>query len=156
MAARQSAGLLLYRRRDGRIEVFLAHPGGPLWKNRDAGAWSIPKGELADGEDRLAAARREFAEETGAAIDGRFAALAPIRQRNGKVVHAWAVESDLALEGLASNTFALEWPPRSGRMQDFPEMDRYGWFPLAEARVKINEGQQPLLDGLESLLRRSA
>lgn len=156
MAARQSAGLLLYRRRAGGIEVFLAHPGGPLWKNRDAGAWSIPKGELADGEDRLAAARREFEEETGAAIDGTFAALPAIRQRNGKVVHAWAIERDLTLEGLASNTFDMEWPPRSGRMQAFPEMDRYGWFALDEARTRINESQRQLLDALESLLRASA
>jgi predicted NUDIX family NTP pyrophosphohydrolase len=156
MAARQSAGLLLYRRRAGGIEVFLAHPGGPLWKNRDAGAWSIPKGEFADGEDRLAAARREFEEETGAALDGRFSALAPITQRNGKVVHAWAIERDLDLEGLASNTFEMEWPPRSGRMQAFPEMDRYGWFALDEARTKINESQRQLLDALESLLRGSA
>lgn len=156
MAARQSAGLVLYRRRAGGIEVFLAHPGGPLWKNRDAGAWSIPKGEFEDGEDRLAAARREFEEETGAAIDGRFAMLAPIRQRNGKIVHAWAIEGDLALEGLASNTFEMEWPPRSGRRVAFPEMDRYGWFALVEARGKINESQRQLLDALESLLRASA
>jgi len=149
---RQSAGLVLHRTRNEILEVFLVHPGGPLWRNKDAGAWSIPKGEFAEGEDPLAAARREFEEETGARIDGRFAALAPIRQRGGKVVHAWAVEGDLALEGLASNTFAMEWPPRSGRMQSFPEVDRYGWFALDAAREKINEAQRAFLDELAVLL----
>src|SRR3982751_5894175 len=120
---RQSAGLLLHRSHDGMVEVFLVHPGGPVWRNKDAGAWSIPKGEFAEGDDPLAAARREFEEETGARIDGRFVALAPIRQRGGKVVHAWAVEGDVAPEGLTSNVFTMEWPPRSGRMQSFPEVD---------------------------------
>ena len=150
---RQSAGLLLHRVRAGIVEVFLVHPGGPLWKNKDAGAWSIPKGEFADGDDALAAARREFEEETGTRIEGRFVALAPVRQRGGKIVHAWAVEADLAPENLASNTFTLEWPPRSGRMQSFPEVDRYGWFALDEARAKINDGQRPLLDELATLAR---
>src|SRR4029078_10133522 len=117
------------------------------------GAWSIPKGEFAQGEDALAAARREFEEETGKRIDGTFVALAPVRQRGGKVVHAWAVEADLALDGLASNTVTFEWPPRSGRMQSFPEVDRYAWFALEEARVRINEGQRPLLDELAALSR---
>jgi predicted NUDIX family NTP pyrophosphohydrolase len=148
---RQSAGIVLHRVRDGSMQVFLVHPGGPLWKNKDAGAWSIPKGEFAQGEDALAVARREFEEETGIAIDGHFVALAPIRQRGGKVVHAWAVEGDVALAGLTSNTFTIEWPPRSGRMQSFPEVDRYAWFPLAEARSRINEAQRALLDELASL-----
>jgi predicted NUDIX family NTP pyrophosphohydrolase len=139
--------------RAGVVEVFLVHPGGPLWKNRDAGAWSIPKGEFSRDEDALAAARREFEEETGQRVDGRFVALSPVRQRGGKVVHAWALEADLALEGLVSNTFTAEWPPRSGRMQSFPEVDRYGWFPIDEARIRINEGQRPLLDEVAALAR---
>jgi predicted NUDIX family NTP pyrophosphohydrolase len=147
---RQSAGILLHRRRDGSIEVFLVHPGGPLWRNKDAGAWSIPKGEFVDGEDALAAARREFEEETGKSIDGDFVALTPIRQGGGKIVHAWAVEGDIALAGLVSNTFDIEWPPRSGRMQSFPEVDRYAWLGLDEARSKINEAQRALLDELAS------
>ena len=145
---RQSAGIVLHRARDGAIEVFLVHPGGPLWRNKDAGAWSIPKGEFAVGEDALAVARREFEEETGRSIAGDFVALAPIRQRGGKVVHAWAVEGDIPLAGLASNTFTIEWPPRSGRMQSFPEVDRYAWFTLDEARSKINEAQRAFLDEL--------
>jgi predicted NUDIX family NTP pyrophosphohydrolase len=142
---------VLHRTRDQVVEVFLVHPGGPLWRNKDAGAWSIPKGEFVDGEDALAAARREFFEETGRRIDGRFVALTPVRQRGGKVVHAWAVEGDIPLEGLASNTFAMEWPPRSGRMQSFPEVDRYAWFPLDEARLRINEAQRALVDELAAL-----
>ena len=148
---RQSAGLVLHRTRDRVLEVFLVHPGGPVWRNKDDGAWSIPKGEFAEGEDALAAARREFEEETGARIDGRFVALAPIRQRGGKHVHAWAVEGDLALEALASNTFTMEWPPRSGKFRSFPEVDRYAWFALGDARTKINEAQRALLDELASL-----
>jgi predicted NUDIX family NTP pyrophosphohydrolase len=147
---RQSAGILLHRARDGAIEVFLVHPGGPLWRNKDAGAWSIPKGEFAEGEDALAVARREFEEETGRSIAGDFVALTPIRQRGGKFVHAWAVEGDILLTGLASNTFTIEWPPRSGRMQSFPEVDRYAWFTLDEARSKINEAQRAFLDELAS------
>jgi predicted NUDIX family NTP pyrophosphohydrolase len=145
---RQSAGVLLHRTRAGELQVFLVHPGGPLWRNKDEGAWSIPKGEFTDGEDALAVARREFQEETGARVDGRFVALAPVRQRGGKLVHAWAVEGDIALEGLASNTFAMEWPPRSGRMQSFPEVDRYAWLALDEARAKITQAQRALLDEL--------
>ena len=148
---RQSAGLVLHRTRNDTLEIFLVHPGGPLWRNKDAGAWSIPKGEFVDGEDALAVARREFEEETGARIDGDFVALAPIRQRGGKIVHAWAVKGDIALDGLASNAFTMEWPPRSGRMQSFPEVDRYGWFSLDEARAKINEAQRALLDELATL-----
>jgi predicted NUDIX family NTP pyrophosphohydrolase len=148
---RQSAGLVLHRTRDEALEIFLVHPGGPLWRNKDAGAWSIPKGEFVEGEDALAVARREFEEETGRPIDGDFVALAPIRQRGGKLVHAWAVEGDIALQGLASNAFTIEWPPRSGKMQSFPEVDRYGWFALDEARTKINEAQRALLDELVTL-----
>lgn len=145
---RQSAGVLLHRTRDGLLEVFLVHPGGPLWRNKDAGAWSIPKGEFTEGEDALAVARREFLEETGTPIDGSFVALEPVRQRGGKRVHAWAVEGDIALDALTSNAFTMEWPPHSGKIQSFPEVDRYGWFALDDARAKINEAQRALLDEL--------
>ena len=148
---RQSAGLVLHRTRERTLEIFLVHPGGPFFRNKDAGAWSIPKGEFADGEDALAVARREFEEETGRRIDGRFVALAPVRQRGGKIVHAFAVEGDLALEGLASNAFTIEWPPRSGKMQSFPEVDRYGWFALGEARIKINDAQRSLVEQVAAL-----
>jgi predicted NUDIX family NTP pyrophosphohydrolase len=149
---RQSAGLLLYRRRGG-LEVFLVHPGGPFWAKKDAHAWSIPKGEFAPGEDPLGAAKREFAEETGLTPAGTFAALSPLRQPGGKVVHAWAIEGDCDPDAVKSNTFTLEWPPRSGRTQEFPEIDRAAWFPLAAAREKIHKGQAALLDELGRLLR---
>jgi predicted NUDIX family NTP pyrophosphohydrolase len=148
-----SAGLLLYRRRR-ELEVFLVHPGGPLWAKRDRGAWSIPKGEVLEGEDPLAAAKREFTEETGFEIDGTFRSLAPVEQPSGKVVHAWAVEGDCEPALLTSNRFTLEWPPRSGRMQEFPEIDRGAWFTLHEAREQILPGQAGLLDQLEGLLHR--
>jgi len=152
--AKQSAGVLLYRLRDATPEVFLVHPGGPFWAKKDAGAWSIPKGEAEAGEDLLACAQREFAEETGFALAGPFQPLAPIRQSGGKVVHAWALEGDCDTAAVKSNTFDLEWPPRSGRVQAFPEIDRAGWFGLAAAREKINPGQRGLLDALERLLAR--
>jgi len=147
-----SAGILLYRRGETGLEVFLVHPGGPFWAKQDDGAWSIPKGEIAEGEALLDAARREFREETGVAVDGSFRALAPVRQRGGKTVHAWAVEGDCDPAAIASNRFSLEWPPRSGRTQDFPEVDRAGWFDLAAARRKLNRGQLPLLDALARLV----
>jgi predicted NUDIX family NTP pyrophosphohydrolase len=149
--ARRSAGILLYRHRAGGLEVLLVHPGGPFWRNRDEGAWSIPKGEFDDHEDALAAARREFAEETGTAIDGEFVALAPHRQRSGKTVHAWAVEGDLDAAAVRSNSFSMEWPPKSGRTAEFPEVDRAAWFPIAEARKKLLPGQLPFLDQLEAI-----
>jgi predicted NUDIX family NTP pyrophosphohydrolase len=148
---KQSAGLLLYRRGD-ELEVFLVHPGGPFWAGKDAHAWSIPKGEFGVGEDPLSAARREFAEETGLPIDGTFVALTPVKQPGGKVVHAWAVEGDCDPAAVVSNSFTLEWPPRSGRMQAFPEIDRAAWFPVAVAREKIHKGQVALLDALETML----
>jgi predicted NUDIX family NTP pyrophosphohydrolase len=155
--AKQSAGLLLYRRRGGRVEVFLVHPGGPFWAKKDQHAWSIPKGEFAEDEDPLAAARREFAEETGLDVDavteGPLQPLAPCRQAGGKVVRAWAAAGDCDPAAIASNTFTLEWPPRSGRMQDFPEVDRAGWFDLATARDKLHKGQASLLDELTQRLR---
>jgi predicted NUDIX family NTP pyrophosphohydrolase len=151
MAAR-SAGTLVYRKRAGAIEVLLVHPGGPFWQKRDLGAWSIPKGEYVDGEDAEAAARREFTEETGWMIAGEMTALGDIRQKAGKTVTAFAAECDFDPATLASNSFEMEWPPRSGRVASFPEVDRAGWFALADAREKIIEGQRPLLDRLEELL----
>ena len=149
--ARTSGGILAYRVRDGALEVLLVHPGGPFWKHKDAGAWTIPKGEIADGEDPLAAARREFEEETGVAVEGAFVAMPPCRLRSGKTVVAWAVEADLDVAALRSNAFTIEWPPRSGTMAAFPEVDRYAWFGLAEAAERINPGQRPLLDALAAL-----
>jgi predicted NUDIX family NTP pyrophosphohydrolase len=155
-ASSQSAGILAFRRRgEAALEVLLVHPGGPFWKNKDAQAWSIPKGELGADEDPLAAARREFREELGFAADGDFVRLTPVRQRGGKTVHAFAVEADFDASQAKSNTFSMEWPPRSGRMQEFPEVDRAAWFPVGVALEKINPGQAPLLQQLsEHVLRR--
>jgi len=150
--ARQSAGLLLFRRPAGRLEVFLVHPGGPYWARKDLGAWSIPKGEFQAGEHALDAARREFREETGLEAAGSFLALKPVRQAGGKVVHAWAVEGDCDAASIRSNTFTLEWPPRSGRTVEFPEVDRAAWFGIPEARQRILPAQTPLLDQLEGLM----
>ena len=146
--ARRSAGLLLYRRRDGAVELLLVHPGGPFWARRDAGAWTIPKGECEPGEDPRACALREFEEELGVPAPTTLSELGSVRQRGGKVVTAWAAEGDLDTAAIRSNTFALEWPPRSGRMQEFPEVDRAQWFTLAEARERINPAQAGLLDRL--------
>jgi predicted NUDIX family NTP pyrophosphohydrolase len=148
----QSAGLLIYRRRDHDLEVLLAHPGGPFWARRDWGAWSIPKGELSPGEDPLVGARREVAEELGWTPSGDAIPLTPIVQKAGKVVHAWGMRGDWDTATLHSNTFELEWPRGSGRMQRFLEVDRAAWFTLAEARRRILPGQLPLLDELETLL----
>jgi predicted NUDIX family NTP pyrophosphohydrolase len=150
--AAKSAGTLVYRKRAEAIEVLLVHPGGPFWQKRDLGAWSIPKGEYADNEDAEAAARREFTEETGWMIAGEMTPLGDIRQKAGKTVTAFAAECDFDPATLASNSFEMEWPPRSGRVASFPEVDRAGWFSLADAREKIIEGQRPLLDRLEELL----
>jgi predicted NUDIX family NTP pyrophosphohydrolase len=152
--AKTSAGLLLYRQRPERLEVFLVHPGGPFWVRKDQGAWSIPKGEIATGEEPLAAARREFAEETGLSAEGEAIALTPIRQKGGKIVHAFALEGDADADAISSNRFVVEWPPRSGRRQEFPEVDRAGWFGLTEARQKLLESQHGLLDELADHLRR--
>ncbi len=148
-----SAGILMYRSRNNAIEVFLVHAGGPFFINKDAGAWSVPKGEIDKGEDSLAAARREFEEETGCRPEGTFVPLSPIKQRSGKTVVSWAVEGNCDAEAVKSNTFKLEWPPKSGRFQDFPEVDRAAWFTIEEARYKINPAQAPLLDELTSLVR---
>ena len=151
---KHSAGILLFRRTRGLLEVLLAHPGGPLWKNKDEGSWSIPKGEYGDDEDPLTAARREFLEETGVAVAGEFIPLGEIRQRSGKIVTAWALERDLDPAAIHSNTFSLIWPPRSGKLQEFPEIDRVEWFSFDAARSKINPAQAELLDRLEHHLRR--
>jgi predicted NUDIX family NTP pyrophosphohydrolase len=152
MVGKSSAGLLLYRIGEAATEVLLVHPGGPYWKNKDEGAWSIPKGEFLPEEDSLAAARRELFEETGVTIEGDSRALKPVRQPGGKIVHAWAVEADLDPATIVSNTFEIEWPPRSGRLQSFPEIDRGAWFSLPEARRKILRGQVPLLEELAQML----
>jgi predicted NUDIX family NTP pyrophosphohydrolase len=154
MARKTSAGLLLYRYR-GDLEVFLVHPGGPFWAKKDLGAWSLPKGEFSEGEDPLEAARREFTEETGFAVEGEFHRLEPVKQSGGKVVHAWAIEANCDDCKVRSNSFILEWPPKSGSMQEFPEVDRAGWFALPEARRRINSGQLGLLDQLASALEQN-
>ena len=145
---KQSAGLLLYRRNGNGIEVFLVHPGGPYWSKKDLGAWSIPKGEYRDGEEPLTAARREFLEETGFVVDGAFVALGSIRQTGGKIVSVWALEGDCDPERLVSNFCQMEWPPRSGRMIEIPEVDRGGWFSLSEAQARILPSQGPMLTRL--------
>jgi len=151
--ARVSAGLLPYRWRDGALEVFLVHPGGPFWAHKDDGAWSIAKGELAPHEAPLAAGRREFEEETGLAVAGDVIALTPIRQAGGKLVHAFAIEADLDPAAVRSNRFSMEWPPRSGERREFPEIDRAGWFGLEAARRKLLAGQISLLEDLCERLR---
>ena len=145
---KQSAGILLYRRGERNLEVFLVHPGGPFWARKDLGAWSIPKGEYADGEDALVAARREFHEETGFAIEGDFVALGTIRQAGGKLVSVWTLEGDCDPARLTSNRFQIEWPPRSGVMKEFPEVDRGAWFTVDEARERLLASQKPILDRL--------
>jgi predicted NUDIX family NTP pyrophosphohydrolase len=149
---RTSAGLLLYRRTPRGLEVLLVHPGGPFFARKDLGAWSIPKGEADDGEDLLAVAQRELAEETGFAATGSVRALGQVRQKGGKTVHAWAALGDADPSALRSNTFEIEWPPRSGRTGTFPEVDRAEWFDLAEARRRINPAQAAFLDALEATL----
>lgn len=145
----RSAGLLLFRLAGTKLEVLLVHPGGPFWAKKDEGAWSVPKGELDDREEPLAAAKREFEEELGTVPDGDFVPLQPVRQAGGKIVLAWALEADFDVSTMKSNTFRMEWPPRSGKMQDFPEVDRADWFAVADARRKLLAGQISLLDELE-------
>jgi len=150
---RRSAGLLLFRRRNGAVEVFLAHPGGPFWARKNLGAWTIPKGEYEPDEEPLAAARREFAEETGFAIDGEFLDLGTVTQNSGKIVSAWAIEGDCDPARLVSNFCQVEWPPRSRRMIDIPEVDRGAWFSLDEAYERIFTAQRRFLDALSRKLR---
>ena len=151
---KKSAGLLLYRRRGNKeVEVLLVRPGGPFWRNKDEGAWTVPKGEFSDDEEPLAAAKREFAEEMGSpAPSGDYLSLQPIKQKNGKIVHAWAVEGYFDPATLQSNTFTCEWPPKSGRIQDFPEVDRAEWFTPDVAKKKMLTGQAALVDELLQLL----
>jgi predicted NUDIX family NTP pyrophosphohydrolase len=153
MAAKKSAGILLYRRRGGALEVLLAHPGGPFWKKRDLGSWTIPKGEVDEGEDALAAALREFTEETAIVPpEAPALELTPLRQPSRKLIHAWAIEGDCDAAGCSSNLFRMEWPPKSGQFADFPEIDRVEWFDLATASRKILPGQAPFLAELAALL----
>jgi len=134
------------------LQVFLVHPGGPFFKNKDLGAWSIPKGEFPEDEDPLLAAKREFLEETGQPIDGNFIKLKPVTLKSGKTVHAWAVEGDIDHETIFSNLFEMEWPPKSGKKQSFPEIDRAAWFVIGEAKEKVNPAQAALIDELDLLL----
>ncbi|HKB07662.1 MAG TPA: NUDIX domain-containing protein [Candidatus Polarisedimenticolia bacterium] len=150
---RESAGLLMYRARGERLEVLLVHPGGPFFADRHEGVWTIPKGEIEAGEDALAAARREFEEETGLKPEGRFVPMGTVRQKGGKVVHAWAFEGDAEPGAIRSNSFRMEWPPRSGKQVEFPEIDRAAFFDLKEARRAINPAQAPFLDALERIVR---
>jgi predicted NUDIX family NTP pyrophosphohydrolase len=152
----ESVGILMHKRVDGQRLVLLVHPGGPFWRGKDLGAWSIPKGEPEPGEDFEVTARREFAEELGVEPEGPLLPLGRIRQRGGKAVTAFAIGGDLDVSRIRSSEFDLEWPPKSGRIQSFPEVDRAEWFDLATARKKILEGQRPLLDRLEEILDASA
>jgi predicted NUDIX family NTP pyrophosphohydrolase len=152
MAKKESAGLLMYRLRDSTLEVFLVHPGGPYWAKKDLGSWSIPKGEFEEGEDRLNAAKREFREETGFVPEGSFAALTAVKQPGGKTVHAWAIRGDCDAKTIVSNRFSIEWPPRSGKRQEFPEVDRAGWFTMDVAKEKILKGQVSLLEELSQII----
>ena len=149
---KRSAGLLMYRRRDG-IEILLVHPGGPFWAGKDEGAWSLPKGLVNPGEDELLAAIREFEEETGFPAEGEFRALPPLRQPSGKVILAWAFEGDCDAERMKSNLFTMEWPPRSGKMVEFPEADRAGWFDLESAKAKIIKGQRGFIEEFERIMK---
>jgi len=148
---KQSAGILLYRFTHHLPEVLLVHPGGPFWAKKDAAAWSIPKGEFDDNEDALDAAKREFKEETGIAVNGDFTALKPVKLKSGKTIFAFALEGDLDVSRISSNYFEMEWPPRSGKTKSFPEVDKCEWFTIAVAKEKINAAMIPLLDELVKL-----
>jgi predicted NUDIX family NTP pyrophosphohydrolase len=150
--SKTSAGILMFRRREGMLEVLIVHPGGPFWKNKDVGAWSIPKGEFLPGQDPLKTAKREFKEELGKSVSGKFTELRPVFQAGGKIVYAWAVEGDLDVSTIKSNEFEMEWPPRSGRNMKVPEVDRAEWCDLATAREKLNSAQVGFIDQLEELI----
>ncbi len=151
-----SAGILLYRFKNDELQVFLVHPGGPFWYHKDRHTWSIPKGEVEDGEDLLATAKREFEEETGQKLNtNKLIQLNPVKQKGGKIVYAWATEGDLNPADLKSNTFELEWPPKSGNLQSFPEIDKGAWFSIGEAMEKINEAQKSFLTQLVELINKS-
>jgi predicted NUDIX family NTP pyrophosphohydrolase len=147
---KQSAGILVFKTVGNVRQFLLAHPGGPFWKNKDLGVWSIPKGEFNDTEDPFAAALREFEEETGVALAGDFTPLLPVKLKSGKIIHAWAIEQDFAPDSLLSNTFEMEWPPKSGKLGTFPEIDHVAWFGFDEALVKINAAQADFIRQLES------
>ena len=153
MAAKRSAGLLMYRVKESGAEVLLIHPGGPYWTKKDEGAWSIPKGEIEEGEDPFLAAKREFEEETGLSPEGAFRPLKPVRLKSGKTVDAWVFEGDWDAGSLKSSTFAMEWPPRSGKVQEFPEADRADWFAPGVAKKKIQEGQRGFIEEFEQMAR---
>ena len=152
--AKQSAGILLFKTEDHQLQFFLVHPGGPFWQKKDAGAWSIPKGEFTDDEDALSAARREFQEETGITLTGDFIELTPVRQKAGKTIFAWAVEGNVDAAGIQSNHYRIEWPPKSGKWRSYPEVDKAGWFADAEAREKINPAQAAFIDALQQVVKR--
>ncbi|MEO8110643.1 MAG: NUDIX domain-containing protein [Ginsengibacter sp.] len=154
MTKKQSAGILVYRKKGNELEVFLVHPGGPFWKKKDVGAWSIPKGEFSDDENSLDAAKREFFEETGFNISGNFIELQPVKLKSGKIVFAWAVEGDIDADNIESNLFEIEWPPRSGKMQLFPEVDSAEWFTVEEAKKKMNVMQVEFLQELVQILAK--
>jgi predicted NUDIX family NTP pyrophosphohydrolase len=149
---KKSAGLLMYRRRNGELEMFLVHPGGPFWAKKDLGSWSIPKGEYTHGEEPFEVAKREFQEETSFKAEGEFMALKPIKQPSGKIITVWAFEGDCDASKIKSNTFTIEWPPRSGKQQEFPEVDRAGWFTISIAKKKSTKGQIGFIDELCQLL----
>jgi len=151
---KQSAGILRYRYNEAQLQIFLVHPGGPFYKNKDNGAWSVPKGEFLDNEDPLEAAKREFFEETGCTVNGDFKKLTAIQIKSGKNIHAWAIEGDMDEQKIVSNTFRMEWPPRSGKITSFPEVDRAAWFNADVAKVKITAGQIRLIEELEAILAR--
>ena len=152
MAKKASAGILLYRFRQHQLEVLLIHPGGPYWAKKDAGAWSIPKGEIEAGHTAFDTAKREFHEETGFAVDGEFVALTPLKQPSGKIIHAWCVEGDIDADAIVSNRFSMEWPPGSGIQREFPEADRGGWFSVPRALDKMLHGQHAFVHELQHKL----
>jgi predicted NUDIX family NTP pyrophosphohydrolase len=152
MGSKKSAGLMMYRRRHGFLEILLVHPGGPFWAKKDAGSWSIPKGEYTSEEDPFEVAKREFQEETSFKASGKFVPLTPRKQPSGKVITAWAFEGDCDASAIKSNTFMMEWPPGSGRQQEFPEVDRAGWFSISKAKEKIIKGQVGFLDELNQIV----
>ncbi|WP_312991976.1 NUDIX hydrolase [Chryseobacterium flavum] len=149
-----SAGILLFKKEKNSLYYFLVHPGGPFWKNKDLGSWSIPKGEILPDENPLDRALKEFKEETGKIIDGKFIELSPIKQKGGKTVYAWALESDLDTADLYCNTFALEWPPKSGKIMEIPEVDQWQWFPSEEAQQRINTAQKDFITELENVINQ--
>ena len=150
---KQSAGILVYRRKNKHIEVFLVHPGGPFWLKKDLGAWSIPKGEIEEEEDPMKVALREFKEETGQVVNGDFTPLQPVKQKGGKIISAWAIEGEVNEDKIISNTFEIEWPPKSGKMKSFPEVDKAAWFSIDAAKEKINPAQINFIDELTTTLK---